>query len=250
MRGAELLFVMGVLSFSPTPLSWSIKPFVMVWNVGQGQMVSWVRSDSCAHFDMGGEFFPWEVASMCRGKPNLLYVTHADYDHINFVPRFQKKVADLCLARAPLLMNKPWQWRILSSLRPCPKDQLGLKPQTVRPHSDRYETRLGSLNTWSWVFIVPPSVLIAGDSPKTMERRWVRKISGPEGIRYLVAGHHGSQTSTSLELLRELTSLETVVISARKARYGHPHHQVLTRLLNKGARIILTEKDGSQLLAP
>ena len=251
MRASESVLIALILLLSPSPTGWDLKPVVVVWDVGQGQMVTWVHPQACLHFDMGGEDFPWQVGRLCRQKRNLLYLTHADHDHINFVSRFQKKVADLCLAQAPLLLNRSWQWRYLSSLQPCsPQEKTFLQPQRLKPTPSRQERRLGSLNTWSWVFVLPPSVLIAGDSPKKMERSWAPRLPNPTKIRTLVAGHHGSNTSTSHELLRELPSLETVIISARKRRYGHPHPEVMERLRRSGAQIFLTEIDGPQVIWP
>lgn len=243
---AEGLFILALISASPTPAGHAGGDQLVIWDVGQGQMVTWITWRSCLHFDMGGEKFPHAVATRCRGKENRLYVSHGDYDHIGLLRSFQKKVGPLCLALAPLLLDKPWQWRLLTSLPPCPPraepSVLALRPQ-MRPPFPKL-----SLNDWSWVFVVSSKILIAGDSTKRAERSWVSALPEPEKILYLVAGHHGSNTSTSEELLRELPHLRMAVVSARKGAYGHPHPKVLERLKHRGVKTVLTELQGAVFL--
>jgi competence protein ComEC len=64
-------------------------------------------------------------------------------------------------------------------------------------------------------------------------------------IDILKAGHHGSNTSSTLELL-EQTQPEYVVISAGKNnRYGHPHPDVLKRLNLFSSSILRTDLQGT-----
>ncbi len=49
-------------------------------------------------------------------------------------------------------------------------------------------------------------------------------------IDVLIAGHHGSRYSTSLELLNKTTP-ESIIISVGDNNYGHPHDDVYTNIL-------------------
>ncbi len=60
----------------------------------------------------------------------------------------------------------------------------------------------------------------------------------------LMAGHHGSRHSTSEALLRAV-SPRLAVISVGRKNYGHPHPDVLERLAEHGAKVLVTQRDGA-----
>jgi competence protein ComEC len=83
--------------------------------------------------------------------------------------------------------------------------------------------------------------LLTGDASIEIERDIIENI--PE-LTVLKAGHHGSQTSTSFELL-EKTTPEFVVISAgRNNSYGHPHTSVLKLINSFKSTVLRTDTDG------
>ena len=64
-------------------------------------------------------------------------------------------------------------------------------------------------------------------------------------VEVLVAGHHGSATSTTQALL-DVIQPETVVISVGKRnRYGHPAQETLERLALAGTDIYRTDLQGT-----
>ena len=63
-------------------------------------------------------------------------------------------------------------------------------------------------------------------------------------IEYLAAGHHGSKTSTSAELLDALKP-ETVCISVGSNSYGHPARETLRRLGERGCAVCRTDLHGN-----
>ncbi len=85
--------------------------------------------------------------------------------------------------------------------------------------------------------------LVTGDAPDTQERMLVGKYELPD-IECLVAGHHGSATSTSDRLLDAATP-ETAVISVGENSYGHPAQTVLKRLQSRGIRVFRTDENGN-----
>lgn len=87
--------------------------------------------------------------------------------------------------------------------------------------------------------------LLTGDIGEDVERRLVA-IHGP-GLRaeVLKAGHHGSSTSSSPELLAAVGPELTVIPVGRRNRYGHPSPEVIRRLAATGTRIARTDRDGT-----
>ena len=87
-------------------------------------------------------------------------------------------------------------------------------------------------------------ILITGDRSAAGERALIKAIELPQ-IDLLIAGHHGSASSTSLELL-EVTNPETVVISVACGNfYGHPSDDVLYRLRLFGCQVLRTDIEGT-----
>ena len=84
--------------------------------------------------------------------------------------------------------------------------------------------------------------LLTGDAPVAVEEAILDDL--PSDLEVLKVGHHGSNTSTSPLLLAQ-TSPEVAVISVgARNRYGHPHSDVLNRIIESGARILRTDLSG------
>jgi competence protein ComEC len=90
--------------------------------------------------------------------------------------------------------------------------------------------------------------LLMGDAPAEVERRLV--ANGPDELRadVLKVGHHGSDTSTSTELLAAARPRIALIPVGRRNRYGHPHRSVTDRLRGAGAVVLRTDRDGSIVL--
>ena len=87
-------------------------------------------------------------------------------------------------------------------------------------------------------------ILITGDRSSVGEKQLLADVQLPK-LDILVAGHHGSATSTSLELLA-VTRPAVVAISAGKDNaYGHPAQDVLYRLELFGCSIWRTDLNGT-----
>lgn len=82
------------------------------------------------------------------------------------------------------------------------------------------------------------SFLLTGDLPD--EEHFIPDLA-PATV--LKAAHHGSRYSTSDTLLDQVRPREAI-ISVGENSYGHPHPDVLTRLLAHGAAIYRTDTDG------
>lgn len=88
------------------------------------------------------------------------------------------------------------------------------------------------------------SFLLTGDAEAVVERRLVRGIQAATlDVDILKAGHHGSKTSTSAELIGAASPAAVVVSVGADNRYGHPHPTVLDRLAER--HVWRTDSDGS-----
>lgn len=85
------------------------------------------------------------------------------------------------------------------------------------------------------------NVLLTGDLSKAREKYILSQIKSR--IDVVKIGHHGSDTSTSVALLKR--EFKTALISAgRNNQYGHPHRETITRLHQYGKQIYNTQSDG------
>lgn len=211
---------------------------LIVWSVGQGQMVTYSSGQTCHHFDMGGEKFPKKkIFKLCKDKKNKVRYTHWDQDHINFSLQAKRIFPSLCRVvslrqRLPLSRKKRW---MIQKIPPCtaqhyPDIRELILPETAQPKNSNESSR---------IFIIKKQVLIPGDSNQRMEKYWSSLVKDP--IQILIAGHHGSFSSTSYFLLDHLPHLSLAVASARRKRYGHPHFQTIKRLNKRGVRLLSTE---------
>ena len=87
-------------------------------------------------------------------------------------------------------------------------------------------------------------VLITGDMGAEGEENLV-KIADLSQVEVLVAGHHGSDTSTSQALLDAIRPELALISVGKDNSYGHPALEVLDRLEAAGAEVYRTDLDGT-----
>ena len=90
-------------------------------------------------------------------------------------------------------------------------------------------------------------ILITGDRNLEGEHALLQQTDLPD-IEVLVAGHHGADTSTGLELLWH-TRPEVAVISVGEGNiYGHPARETLQRLSRIGCQVRRTDREGTIII--
>ena len=211
---------------------------LIVWNVGQGQWVSFVSQDECIHIDMGGETWPKNVVYACSNKINAVYLSHWDFDHIRFVLKASKILSAFCIIQLPEAIPRTRFQQQINKLGKCQRSA-----SLQRVTEVKWKKNGKKSNVLSRVFVISKTVLISGDSPKGQEMKWAKQVQNLP-IRLLVLGHHGSRTSTSSFLMSQLPQLQLGISSSRFARYGHPHVQVVRRFKEFKIPLIRTEDWG------
>lgn len=235
------LLLFFTLLFFPIPLISDETEWLAVWNVGQGQWVTYKTNSKCLHIDMGGEKIPnSKLLSQCSKKENYLYITHYDWDHINLINKIQFIFSKICLNTMKINKITKRKEFLLKKIKPCLKSF-----QEIHEIFFKYDRKIPiNSNDQSRVFTLQNKFLVPGDSTKKMEKIWIKRISPFNHLSHLVLGHHGSQTSTSKALVTKLQNLKQAIVSARFQRYGHPHKSVTDRLKKNGISLIKTEDWG------
>lgn len=97
------------------------------------------------------------------------------------------------------------------------------------------------------------SFLFTGDTDKVTERKMLalENQDAPEGtdpdmksVDMLKVAHHGSKTSTSALWVRRYRPATAVVSAGANNIYGHPHADVVDRLVQSGSMIFRTDQQG------
>lgn len=87
--------------------------------------------------------------------------------------------------------------------------------------------------------------MLTGDAPTVVESKLVEWCSLCLRSDVLKAGHHGSRTSTGNDFLDAVDPQYVVISAGRDNSYGHPHKEVIDRLVEKGVDIQKTTESGS-----
>lgn len=221
-----------------------------VLDVGQGQCILLQAEGKSYLIDCGGDS-DTEAADLAaetllsQGIPRLdgVIVTHYDRDHAGGISYLLSRVpADaVFLPDAPdengLILpsdtsvyvredlNLQWGDNILTIFAPIMSTQSNESGLSVLFHSEEYD------------------ILITGDMSSLGEILLLHEKNIPT-LTALVAGHHGSKSSTGEDLLAATTP-KYVFISVGENSYGHPHTDVLERLEQFGCTVYRTDVNGT-----
>jgi competence protein ComEC len=88
-------------------------------------------------------------------------------------------------------------------------------------------------------------LLFTGDAEAATEERMVEQAGGTLAADVLQLGHHGSDTSTTPDLLDAVDPEVAVYSAGTDNTYGHPHAEVLDRLDAAGVTVHGTPEDGT-----
>lgn len=191
-------------------------------------------------FDLGERVVVPTLRSLGLDRLDLLLVSHADNDHAGGAPAVLRG-----LKVDRLVSGEPGRLDVGRLAEPC---QAG----------EQWRWDGVSFRTWHWahaddsndrscVLTVEAGgerLLLTGDLGARGEAAWI--ASGqPLSSRWLVAGHHGSRTSSTGFFLRRVAPEGVLISRGHLNPYGHPHPRVLSRIRGLPARIHDTAEEGA-----
>ncbi len=260
-RGFPLRYL-GVLLWLPLafPLRAAIAPDgfqAEVIDVGQGTAILIRTANHALLYDTGAAYsdsdsgeriiVPYLRASGI-GALSGLVVSHDDSDHTGGMRSVMRDVPVGWLLHAlpadsPLLTGAP-------SPRRCFRGQRwnwdGVQFEILNPQAKSYGDANRRDNDYSCVLKVSrggDSLLITGDAERRGELELME--SGLDlTATVLVAGHHGSRTSSLEAFIEQVRPLYGVFTVGYRNRFRHPHPQVVARFQQQGARILRSDTSG------
>lgn len=214
-----------------------------VHDVGQGQMVSLQTQGYRLLVDTGPRyasgFMPLSAIWPGRQYFDEVIISHDDQDHAggalalrqHDVGRYLAPAgSELSVAFTQCAAGQRWQqdgvdFEILWP----PPGELGL-----------------SSNDRSCVLLVTAGsqrLLITGDASKAVERQLLGSLGGELAV--LVAGHHGSRTSSSALFVAATRPRLVIFSAALDNPFGHPAAEVVRRFRRQGSCQVNTARDGA-----
>ena len=234
---------------------------VAVQDVGQGQCVLVRMGRFFTLVDCGGDSQddPGDVAAdyvqaLGRSSIDLLVVSHYHSDHANGIPQLLRRLNVGKIALPDVEEDAPLRAEILAAAAERGVEVLFVREDTRFDLSERNSLAVfapvleaGSTNELGLTVLATAGsadVLITGDMEREGELRLVQKDGLPD-IEVLVAGHHGSDTSTTQELLDRVKPELALISVGLNNKYGHPSWDTLERLDGVGAEIYRTDLYGT-----
>lgn len=227
-----------------------------VLDVGQGQCIILRSQGRTFLIDCGGDDDE-EAADLAaetllaQGVSRLdgIIVTHYDRDHAGGVGYLLQRIP----AEVIFLPDSPDEDAILETILPyCQGKEVFVSEDLLVQWGDSaitiFAPILSNSDNERGLCVLFSSekcdILITGDLSGLGEQLLLKQKQIPE-LTVLVAGHHGSKSSTCQALV-EATTPEYAFISVGEDNYyGHPHADVLERLEAAGCVIYRTDQNGT-----
>ena len=229
---------------------------VCVIDVGQGQSILLQHGSQHYLVDCGGEYAGITADAVANFllsqgifKMDGIILTHYDADHAGSVLNlltsvdadriYMPDVADSNGIRESIEQAYSDKVQLIKNVHSL---DINTGKITLFPGKQKADDNENSM----CVLFQPENcdILITGDRSGEGERALMKQTALPQ-LELLVAGHHGSHLSTSLDLLLT-TRPQTVVISVGANNpYGHPREEVLDRLHRFGCEIYRTDLEGT-----
>lgn len=234
---------------------------ITVLDVGQGQSVL-VRSGQflclvdCGgdSYDSAGDISADFLGDYGVGRLDLLVLTHFHADHANGVAQLLKRVQVDTLAIPPATgEEEPLREEILAAAEAQGVEVLEVGEDTLLTLGQDRTVQLyaplgaGETNEAGLTCLVSNGdfdTLITGDMGADVEQQLLTHAALPD-LEVLVAGHHGSKSSTSEQLLAATAPDYAFLSVGEHNSYGHPAQETLERLAAAGCRIYRTDLQGT-----
>lgn len=228
---------------------------VTVMDVGQGQAILLQSDEQTYLVDCGGssdtgaaDTVAQHLLSQSVFRLDGLILTHYDIDHSGGVPHLLSRlyVDKLYLpdtlddGQMKSFLGSSYKSRIRWIQTECTIEN-EVSKITLMPGKNNADE---NENCLCILFQAENcDILITGDRNQVGERELLKNYEIPK-LDLLIAGHHGADTATGIEILSE-TQPKAVAISVDKDNtFGHPSKALLKRLKLFGCHVFRTDKDG------
>ncbi|WP_270179349.1 DNA internalization-related competence protein ComEC/Rec2 [Alkalihalobacillus sp. CinArs1] len=215
-----------------------------------GEKERWEQPQS--QFDVGADIVVPYLKSKGIRSIDLLLLTHGDFDHVGGTIAILNEISvkHIMLDRSDeqtntekeimQLANKKGS-KMLKASEELKWNSGGaffsiVQALQVKEENDGSIVLYAELGKYRWLFL--------GDIEEVGEKEL---LSSNDNIKadILKVGHHGSDSSSSEELIRGVDPKIAVVSAGKDNRYGHPHPDVIARFKELGVKMMRTDESGT-----
>lgn len=235
------------------------KDFIKMIDVGQGDSALLYSKGEALLIDTGGNIYSEDsvakykiiplLKSLGIKKLKFALLTHGDYDHMGDIfylnNNFKIEKIKINLGSKKEIEKEISKWKKTSKSKQDEIITLG-NFKIVELNKAWQEE-----NTSSSIYYVMHknlNILFLGDATKISEKYIVKNYNLKPDIIKL--GHHGSNTSTSTKLLKELSPKLTIISVGKNNRYNHPSKEVLLKLEKYNIPNLKTKDVGTITIYP
>lgn len=230
-------------------------------DVGQGDCTLVISNGEAMLIDAGERECAVTVSDYLKnmGVSRLKYViaTHPHSDHIGglsyIIENFQVDMVIMPKIPDDLVPTSTVYENLLTAIKnkglkihAAKDEKLSLGESTVEifaPLGDY--SNLNDYSVCTKITHGENTFLLTGDTESTAEKNFAARCSGSLDAKVLKAGHHGSNTATTTQLLDAVTPRYAVISCGEDNSYGHPHSETLDRLEKYADYILRTDKMGT-----
>ncbi|MBP6057135.1 MAG: DNA internalization-related competence protein ComEC/Rec2 [Nitrosomonas sp.] len=258
---------LGVIALLPMFLVQPPKPeigelWLTVLDVGQGLAVVARTAHHILLFDTGPSFGETDSGSriilpFLRGEGirqiDTMIVSHVDMDHsggalsvlaampvkmlLSSLPDYHP-ISQAAMTKEQCRAGQSWQWD-------------GVSFELLHPLANNYAESQRKVNANSCVLKITSShgsVLLPADIERKDEQALLARAPDQLSATVLIAPHHGSQTSSTVEFIQTVNPALTIFTVGYLNRYDHPREAVMARYDNLGSQLLRSDRDGAILL--
>lgn len=233
--------------------------FIKMIDVGQGDSILLKSHNKTVLLDTGGvtsygknnrdgEIFYNTLSPLFKSlgikKIDYLILTHGDKDHLG---EAQTILENMPVKKTIINSNRInyYEKKLLTKNTIIGKQNLNFKVGDLVFYE--LNENLIDENDSSQIYLVKYKnlkILFTGDASIKSEETLLKNYNlGP--IDILKVGHHGSNTSTSEELLRETSPKVALISSGKDNKFNHPHQEIINRLKKFKLKIYNTQEVGT-----
>lgn len=173
-------------------------------------------------------------------KLDYLIISHGDQDHagdaLNIIKKLNVKKVVLNNGSTNSLEKKIINTNVKIT------NNYNLKYFNVINLNNGFYDNENDASLVNYITFLKYKFLFMGDAPKNVEEKIIEKYN-LFNIDVLKVGHHGSKTSSSKYFIDKIIPKYSVISVGRNNRYGHPHEETLSNLIN--TKILRTDNDGT-----
>lgn len=179
-------------------------------------------------------------------KIDYLVLTHGDFDHMGEALKLikQYRVEDIYLNQGNfnlLEKNVIKKYRHVYQIRE--KEEIVLGNINIVQINKEFSDENDS-SSILLMYYKNKKILLTGDASKKSEEYILNKYNIGK-IDVLKIGHHGSKTSTSDELLKELRPSLAIISCGKNNRFNHPHQETIDKLKKYKIKYLRTDISGT-----